>query len=140
MESMGPADSFERVQQRLTDLRNGLVRLHKALLDSECASYDRDIERITSSGQMLDLALNDPRFAWLRQISQMIVVIDETLDAEEPATAIEAERLIVQARAMLPPPESSPEFRASYLEALQRDPDAVLAHAEMMRVLAAILK
>src|SRR5256885_2711465 len=41
----------DRTQERLKNLRNGLLRLHKSLLDSERAVYERDVERITSAGQ-----------------------------------------------------------------------------------------
>src|SRR5215831_10458447 len=84
----------DRTRERLTNLRNGMLRLHKSLLDSERAAYERDIERITTTGQYLDLVLNDPWFAWLRDLSQFVVVIDETLDLEEPTTAADADRLI----------------------------------------------
>jgi hypothetical protein len=128
-------DSPDPVRQRLTDLRDGLLRLHKTLLDSETAIYDREIQRITSSGQLLDLVLNDPQFAWLRELSQMVVVIDEMLDDEEPVTDEIADQLVLRARVLLTPAEAKNSFREHYLEALQRDPDAVMAHAEMGRLL-----
>ena len=77
---MSRVPTEDRTRQRLTDLRNGLLKLHKVLLDSERDAYDHNISRITSSGQLLDLVLNDPFFAWLRELSQFIVLIDETLD------------------------------------------------------------
>ena len=39
----------DRTQERLKNLRNGLLRLHKSLLDSERAVYERDVARITST-------------------------------------------------------------------------------------------
>jgi hypothetical protein len=124
--------------QRLAALRNGLLRLHKSLLDSERAAYERDVARITSTGQYLNLVLNDPWFNWLRDLSQFVVMIDETLDLEEPATDADADRLIAQAREMVSPAENGPAFQRRYYEAMQRDPAAVLAHGDMMRVFAAI--
>jgi len=121
-------------EQRLKDLRNGLLRLHMSLLDSERAAYERDIQRITSPGQYLNLALNDPWFAWLRELSQFIVMIDETLDLEEPASTQDAERLITRARALISPSENGDGFARRYFEAMQRDPGVVLAHGDMMRV------
>ena len=70
-------------KQRLTDLRNGLLGLHKTLLDSERGTYERDIARIGSSGELLKLVLYDPWFAWLHELSEFVVLIDETLDADE---------------------------------------------------------
>ena len=126
-------------RERLTGLRNGLLKLHKSLLDSERAAYERDVERITSSGQYLNLVLNDPWFEWLRELSQFIVLVDETLGFEDPATAADAERLTAQARNLVSPSENGSPFARRYFEAMQRDPAAVLAHRDMMRVFAALV-
>src|SRR5437763_9564704 len=124
----------DRTQERLRNLRNGLLRLHKSLLDSERALYERDVERITSTGQYLQLVLNDPWFAWLHELSQFIVVIDERLDdKEEPATSADADRLTAQARTLVAPNETSNGFAGKYFEAMQRDPNVVLAHRDMIR-------
>jgi hypothetical protein len=121
-------------RERLTDLRNGLLRLHRSLLESERASYERDVARITSKGQYLELVLNDPWFAYLRDLSQFIVLIDETLNLEDEATAADADRLIGQARGLISPNEEGTGFGRRYFEALQRDPAVVLAHRDMIRV------
>jgi len=126
------------IHQKLTDLRNGLLRLHKTLLDSERGIYERDIARITSTGEMLKLVLYDPWFQWLHELSQFIVLIDETLDAKEPPNGIDAVRLIAQAGDLLAPNEHGTGFARRYFEALQRDPDVVLAHAQMRKVLASL--
>ncbi len=124
----------EQTRDRLTALRNGLLRLHKSLMDSERALYERDVERISTAGQYLGLVLNDPWFAWLRELSQFIVMIDETLDLEEPATAADADRLIAQARSLLSPAEGAAGFGGKYYDLMQRDPAAVLAHSDMIQV------
>ncbi len=126
------------VQQRLTDLRNGLLGLHKTLLDSERAVYERDIARISSTGELLKLVLYDPWFAWLHELSEFVVLIDEILDAEEPPTSLDAERLIAQAGDLLAPRESGIGFAKRYFEALQRDPDVVLAHGRMRKLMATL--
>jgi hypothetical protein len=130
--------SFDSIHQRLTDLRNGLLSLHKTLLESERAIYERDIARITTSGELLNLVLYDPWFAWLHELSEFIVLIDETLDAKEPPNGIEAERLIAQAGELLAPNENGKGFAKGYFEALQRDPDVVMAHAQMRKVMAGL--
>lgn len=123
-------------RERLTALRNGLLHLHRGLLESERASYERDVERITSAGQYFHLVLNDPWFGWLRELSQFIVLVDETLDQDEPATPADGARLVAQARSLVSPSENGGGFARRYFEALQRDPAAVLAHGDMMRVFA----
>lgn len=130
--------SGDSARRRLTDLRNGLLHLHKTLLDSESATYDHDIARITSRGQLLELVLHDPWFAWLHELSGLVVLIDELLDGKEPVTEIDAKRLIGQARALIAPPNAHGVFRQHYLESLQRDPNVVMAHSEAMKLLASL--
>lgn len=124
------------IEQRLTDLRNGLLGLHKTLLDSERATYERDIARIHTSSELLRLVLYDPWFAWLHELSELVVLIDETLDSKEPPNGIDAKRLINQAHELLVPNETGTGFKRRYFEALQRDPDVVLAHGRTRKLLA----
>lgn len=124
----------DRAIERLKEVRNGLLRLHKSLLDSERAVYERDVARITSAGQYLGLVLDDPFFAWLRELSQFIVMVDEALDLDEPDAPVDAVRLIAQARELIAPSETGDGFARRYYEAMQADPAVVLAHRDMMRV------
>ena len=121
-------------RQRLAALRNGLLRLHKYLMDSERALYERDVERITTTGQYLQLVLNDPWFAWLHELSQFIVTIDEALDFGEALTEDDAANLVTQARSLVSPAEEGAGFARKYFDIMQRDAGAVLAHRDMMRV------
>lgn len=124
--------------QRLTDLRNALLSLHKTLLESERATYERDIARIKSSTDFLKLVLYDPWFNWLHELSELVVLIDETLDAKEPPDGFTAERLIAQAQELLTPNEAGEGFAKRYFEALQRDPDVVLAHAKTRKLVTSL--
>ena len=125
---------------RLKSLRDGLLHLHKSLLELERASYERDVAPITSTGQYLNLVLDDPAFQWLRELSAFVVMIDETLAQKAPPAAEEdAERLIAQARALLSPSEEGIGFARAYFEILQRDAAAVLAHRDMLQVMSTLL-
>src|SRR5437763_9549589 len=101
-----PVDTNER----LASLRDSLLRLHKVLLESERSSYEHSIARITSSNQFLGLVLQDPWFAWLRELSQLIVVIDEVQEAKEPPVTADADRLVAQARRLITPSETGRGF------------------------------
>ena len=128
----------EKTRGRLRELRGGLLRLHKLLLDAERAAYERGHGRV-AAGEMLQLVINDARFAWLRRLSELIVSVDEMLDAKgEPATGSDARAVVSQARALLAPADdAAADFAAKYRAALQRDPSVVMAHAEVARVLTA---
>jgi hypothetical protein len=129
-----PQPATPQPRERLVRLRNGLLHLHKSLLDSERGVYERDVERITSSGHLLNLLLNDPWFEWLRELSQFIVLVDETLDLDEPPGSADADRIVKQARELISPAEGAPGFTGRYWEAMQRDPAAVLAHRDVLRL------
>jgi hypothetical protein len=128
-------DTPPEVIDRLKQVRHGLLRLHKVLLDSEAAAYDREVRRLQSRSELLSLVLHDPWFAWLHELSQLIVQIDMTIDGEEAATAADAEKLVGQTRLLLTPAQNGAGFSKHYDAAMQRDPSVVLAHGEMMGVL-----
>ena len=120
----------------LKALRDGLLRLHKSLLELERAAYERDVAPITTTGQYLNLVLDDPAFQWLRELSAFIVMIDEALAQKTPpATQEDAERLIAQARALLSPSEEGIGFARGYFDIMQREAAAVLAHRDMLQVM-----
>ena len=124
----------ETTLNRLRELRRGLLHLHKALLDTERATYEQAHGRV-SSGELLQLVINHEQFAWLHSVSELIVRIDEILDADEPLATGEAESLLAQARSLLKPSEAGNDFERRYDAALQRDPGAVLAHREVTVIL-----
>jgi hypothetical protein len=125
-------------RERLGSVREGLLTLHRALVSSERAVYERDIQKVTSSYHMLGLLMNDPWFAWLHDLSRLIVDIDEALDERNATlTQADADRLIARARRLTAPDEYGEGFGRRYFEALQRDPDVILAHRQFRQVLQA---
>lgn len=120
---------------RLQETRLVLLRLHKTLLDDEREAYERVHDRIENSYEVLSLVMHDSWFAWLHDLSELIVKIDETLDAEEPPATTEVDGVLQQARELTTPDENGSEFQQKYFRALQRSPDAVLAHAEAVKVI-----
>jgi hypothetical protein len=122
--------------QRLQELRNPLLHLHKALVDSERVSYEKTIGAIKSPNHFLQLLTHDPWFAWLQPLSQLIVAMDEALEEKEPLTIAGVDALVNQTRLLLVATEAGDGFSKHYFDALQRDPDVVLAHAEVAKRLA----
>jgi hypothetical protein len=120
----------------LTHLRNALLSLHKVLLESERSIYERDVAKIETPGQFLGLLMEDPWFAYLRELSGLVVQIDECIDDKkrQPDT-FDEEKFLQRARALLVPSEDGRGFEKRYFEALQRDPDVVMAHAAATRAI-----
>jgi len=124
-------------RQILTDLRRALLHLHKTLLEWERAAFERVHGRV-SGHELLRAILNDPQFAWLRPVSELIVRIDETLESDlpaEPVRAPDVAAIIAQARTLVVPDESGTPYAQRYHAALQEHPDAVFAHRGVTAVL-----
>lgn len=124
----------EGTKQKLADIRHVLLRLHKSLLDFERVGYERVHGRIENSYEFLNLVMHNPWFAWLRHLSELIVQIDEALDAREPTSESTAAASIEEARLLLVPTEAGGEFQQKYFVSVQQSPEVVLAHAEFAKL------
>jgi catechol 2,3-dioxygenase len=120
---------------RLRELRGRLLSLHKVLLDDTRATYEMDRGRVGSTANLLQLVIDDPWFAWLHALSELVVRIDETIEPDAPATAADAATLVDQVEQLLTASEAGDGFARRYYEALQRQPAVVLAHADVRRTL-----
>lgn len=115
------------------------MALHAALLQCERQAYE-EVHGPTKAAELLRLLLNDPHFAWLRPLSGIIAQIDEALDPREPldpraaTAAFDANTLFEAAQVLLRSGGSS-AFQTKYREALQKSPDVVMAHADVVKVL-----
>jgi catechol 2,3-dioxygenase len=123
---------------RLRDLRGKLLQLHKVLLDDARVAYEMDRGRVPSSATLLQLVINDPWFAWLHSLSELVVRIDETIDPDSPATDADAATLIDQVEKLLTASENGEGFHRRYFDALQRQPAVVMAHADVRRAIKAM--
>ena len=126
-----PRDATAR--QPLQELRDALLDLHKTLIDSERAVYETNVGPIQSPHHFFQLVSSDPWFAWLRPVSQLIVAMDEALDAAESLTGDSVDALMNESVFLLIPAERGGEFGERYMAALQRDPHVVLAHARVAK-------
>ncbi|MBD1919374.1 MULTISPECIES: hypothetical protein [Cyanophyceae] len=119
---------------RLSELRIKLLHLHKLLLDTERFTYEQ-VRRQVSRGELLQLVISHEQFAWLHRLSELIIQIDELLHVGQPVTSEAIEAIDSDIRTLLSPDESGDKFAMKYHTALQRHPDVVLAHADVMMLL-----
>jgi hypothetical protein len=122
-------------RQKLVALRITLLRLHKTLLDMERRDYER-VNGHVSTGELFRLVIDHEQFAWLHNLSEFVVRLDETLAGEPPVTPEDTHSAIVLARKMFAPSESGDAFQKRYFGAIQRDPAVVMEHAELARLFA----
>ncbi|MGB3669673.1 MAG: hypothetical protein WA783_13305 [Phormidesmis sp.] len=119
---------------RLQQIRPDLLKLHKALLFSERVVYEQSHGPIANSGEFFRLVTEDDAFSWLRPISQFIVQVDELLDLrkKEKVEPESAAILLEKARLMLKPNKDSlTPLGEKYFQAIQRDPNIALMHADI---------
>ncbi len=123
---------------KLIELRGKLLHLHKVLLDDARAAYEMDRGSVGSVGNLLQLVISDPWFAWLHALSGLIVRIDEAVGREGGPIRVDATALTDQVEQLLTASEEGDGFPRRYFEALQRQPVVVLAHADVRRALKAM--
>lgn len=136
----GPPDP---VRQHLSDVRKALLRLHKALIDSERAVYETR-NGVLNNAEFLGALLQEPFFQWMRPFSQLIAAMDEAMFGEEPVTIEGARDYVNQAHALVTEPGEgnggggTPDS-ARYGQVRDRDPAVLFAHTELVRRVAAAL-
>ncbi|MFQ4144763.1 hypothetical protein [Chlorogloeopsis sp. ULAP02] len=128
--------SLDATLQQLRQVRQALLSLHKALLESERVGYEQFYGRIKSKGEFFQLVVGHEWFDWLHPISQFIVQIDEVMSSKEPVTINQANQLLAEARMLLQPSEEGTTMQIRYYQAIQRDPDIAFMHAEVSKLLA----
>lgn len=129
------AAEVRQAEKLLNDLRQALLRLHKTLLEWERAGYER-IHGRQSNNDLLNALLNDPQFAWLRPISQLIVRIDEILgEKTPPPMRNDVDAVVSQVRLLTSPNAEGDIYERRYDTVLQEHPDAVFAHRDVLGLL-----
>ncbi|MDB6124232.1 MAG: uncharacterized protein JWQ71_3225 [Pedosphaera sp.] len=131
--SSKPSPEADRPRQNLQALRESVLALHKTLIDSERMAYEQTFGKLESQNKFLQLLISDPWFAWLHPLSELVVVMDEALEGEEPVSMDRVKQFAEQTRTLLRASEEGQGFERSYYEALQREPDVVLAHADVTK-------
>jgi hypothetical protein len=131
--NLSPGNDDSSAREKLITLRLALLKLHKTLLNMERRDYEREHGSV-KTGELFRLVIDHAQFAWLHNISEFVVRIDETLAAKEPDTPEYTSTAISLARKMFVPTESGDSFQKKYFEAIQRDPAVVIEHAELARL------
>ena len=131
--SLQPSNNDSPAREKLIALRLALLRVHKTLLEMERRAYEREHGKV-NAGELFRLVVDHSQFAWLHNISEFVVRIDESLTAKEPVTPEYASVAVSLARKMFVPTESGDAFQKKYFDAIQHDPAVVIEHAELARL------
>lgn len=129
--------SPDPVRDGLKEVRRGLLRLHKALIDSERAVWERQSGGPRSNGAFLQALIQDPFFEWLRPFSSLIVEMDEALATGDPLSQAQARAYVERVRGLVRPAGEEAE---RYERVRQRGTGVLLAHVELEDRIAAALE
>lgn len=132
---MTPEPIAAASRELLNNLRDLLLEQHKVLLDREKALYEEANGPIGGPGPFLNLVLGDPHFAWLREISRLVVDIDEALSRRSKAGQPDADLLLVRVQETMSPREAGTDFQTRYHTAVQESPDVVILQVRIERLL-----
>jgi hypothetical protein len=117
----------------LPALRNQLLSLHKLLMNAERAAYEKEGNVIESPMQFLQLLMEHERFAWLRQLSQLVVMMDEAMEEKPAITKERADALVREARHLLTGSDEPGSFAVRYAQMREAEAVAAEAHAEISK-------
>lgn len=130
--SFSPDSAIEQLKQ----VRMGLLRLHKALLDAEKVTYEMEHGRIKNNMEFFGLVLNHEWFQWLRPMSGLIAEVDEAVGSKKtPITSEAAVNYLEQAYALVVVDPNGDGNAQKYYEAIERDPDVARLHVEVTQAL-----
>lgn len=115
---------------RLEQVRKDLLRVHRALLETERGRYETLNGPIPNNMMFLQLVIDDPFFEWLRPMAQLVLLIDEKAsDKQNPLGADEAAELFRQGKLLLTPDSGGDPFQRQFDQAvLSSQKLAVLVH------------
>jgi hypothetical protein len=116
-------------------VRDLLLEQHKLLLDRERDAYEKAKGPIGGPGAWLKLVLEDTHFAWLKDVSSLIVEIDEALSRRSTADQPAADAITEKVRELMRPREQGSDFRVRYHDALQGSPDVAVMHSRIEKAL-----
>jgi hypothetical protein len=115
----------------LREVTSAARTLHHRLLVATQKSFEKLHGRVEGPGKLLQLAVHDPLFAWLRPLSQQLALLDELAEADQ-LHDVDVARAAAEVSQVL---ESEPT-RGPYLVYLQSEPDVVIANATLRPLLA----
>jgi hypothetical protein len=125
------------MEAKLEALREALLELHKAIVDAQTIAYERGHGRVESRGELLQLVVRDPEFAWIRALSALIAELDEWAESNGESREEEIAAVVRALQTLIQPDGTNAEFTTRYWPLLQAAPEALVAHVRLWRLIAA---
>lgn len=119
----------------MNTIASQLRNTHKLLLDYEKRIYEKTYGRVDGPYQLLNLAMEDPQFAWLRAMSGEMVHLDEVRLNRNGVTESDLRLIGTRIRALLLANGEPTDFQKKYEEAKAEDPAILLSNKELLQAL-----
>ncbi|MEX3931891.1 hypothetical protein AB4Y32_08765 [Paraburkholderia phymatum] len=126
----------QRALQFLGDIRKPLLVLHKAILDHERASYEKEFGPVTPAA-FLQVLINGSGFRWLTPLSTVIANVDEILDNDD-ATSVERIAAVESTVGLFSEDVPGNLFLPRYRQILQNSPEILHAHGQVAPILKSV--
>ncbi|WOD16069.1 hypothetical protein [Paraburkholderia kirstenboschensis] len=123
----------QQCTQFLSEIRKPLLALHKAILDHERASYEKEFGPVTPAA-FLQVLINGTGFRWLTPLSTIIANVDEILDDNE-ADAADRFAAAEAVTGLFSPDQPNNIFLPRYLPLLHADPAILHLHGQVSQLL-----
>jgi len=114
--------------------RNRLLDLHKSLVDRERTTYE-SLNGPVTSGQFLNLLLEDPEFVWLRKFSTLIVDIDEMFAQKDGFDNKAVDAHLSKMREIVMQKGDDEDFVTRYKTAIEEDRNVAPIQADLRQLL-----
>jgi hypothetical protein len=109
-----------------------VLHLHRMLVEIERRDYERAHGRLSPAALLHNL-IHDATFAWLRPLTALIAQMDELMD--DPLEEAPMEASVGELRKLLRPFAEGSDFQRRYAALLQQEPDLVVAHGSLIRII-----
>ncbi|OGA45234.1 MAG: hypothetical protein A3F74_26715 [Betaproteobacteria bacterium RIFCSPLOWO2_12_FULL_62_58] len=125
----------------LQELAAGLQDLHRALAERARRDYEREHHSLLNPDEFLHLLVTEPRFAWIRSLSELMVDLDVFLRADPSPTEDEAAAVRAEVERLIGAPEQAETpgafamFPRRFWAYVREDPHVAVAHAGVKQVL-----
>ena len=118
----------------LADLGTTLLKFHRELLQHQAQLAAEEDQREYTAYDLLKLSINDPRFAWLRQFSDLIIQIDIITDNKKntPFDAVAITNKVKKAIAI------DPDQTEDFIKALKTEAQLMLSLGLVRKAIKAI--
>ncbi|MBC7740916.1 MAG: hypothetical protein H7061_01885 [Bdellovibrionaceae bacterium] len=126
---MDNAVTLDFIKPLLAELSSAFLNFHRELLFSQAALVEKSEGRQYQPYELLNLSLNDERFVWLKNFSDLILKIDIITDDKENKP-YDAQAIVTEIKNLITG-QSSPDYN----RAIKADTTLMLSLGEVRKAL-----